>query len=218
MPPILSSKNISAWDQITITNEPIKSKLLMFRAACRYASWIMDNFSDKNKPFHVFAGIGNNGGDALVLADTLNNNGNETEASIVNFSDQRSEDFKHYYDELIKTKITIRDIHSSSDFPEIVHQVYIVLKGAHSALDTSDGLVYFNSNGNSGMATGGSDDLLTGLIASFIAQTKNLEASVIYALYIFDYAVIIALDTCGMHGLIPTRINESSGLTMATTL
>ena len=503
MLPILSSKDISAWDQVTIANEPIESKQLMFRAASRCASWIMDNFSDKNTTFHVFAGIGNNGGDALVIADVLNSNGYKTEVSIVNFSDQHSGDFNHYYDKLVKTKITIRDIHISSNFPEIVrdaiiidgifgiglnrpaegvareciefinsldavvlsidapsglsvdlnlmhqaqasvvnashtltfqvpklglilpdfgncvgklslidigldpnfisefesnlfwidsnysykdlfrrlkfshkgtfgkvtivagqygsmgasvlatkaavysgaglvtvvspscgldvlqtaipealckvsgdkaiidvpdmdarsviavgpgigteqkvevmlhsvlkraespmvidadalnilaksenglrmvpansvltphpkeferlfgsqtngkerlrvlqakaieHQVYIVLKGAHSAMATPNGRVYFNSTGNSGMATGGSGDVLTGLIASFIAQTKNVEASVICALYVHGYAADIAADNCGMHGLTPTRIIESIGSAMKTTL
>ena len=50
------------------------------------------------------------------------------------------------------------------------YHVHMVLKGAHSAICHANGDIYFNSTGNAGMATGGSGDVLTGILGSLLAQ------------------------------------------------
>jgi len=60
------------------------------------------------------------------------------------------------------------------------NQLYIILKGANTCITTPYGHCYFNSTGNPGMATGGSGDVLTGILTSLLAQGYNsLEVSIL---------------------------------------
>lgn len=76
----------------------------------------------------------------------------------------------------------------------INYQVVLVLKGANTAIFTPNGNVYFNSSGNNALATGGSGDVLTGIITSLIAQGyNNTEASII-GVYLHGLTAEIALE------------------------
>lgn len=56
----------------------------------------------------------------------------------------------------------------------------VLLKGAHSSISTPEGEVYFNNTGNPGMATGGSGDVLTGVITGLLAQGySSLDSAMI---------------------------------------
>lgn len=60
------------------------------------------------------------------------------------------------------------------------HQVVVVLKGAHTAVTTPDGDIHFNSTGNPGLSTGGTGDVLTGILTALLAQGYDpVEAAVL---------------------------------------
>ncbi len=82
------------------------------------------------------------------------------------------------------------------------YQVYVVLKGANTAITTPLGNTYFNSTGNPGMATGGSGDVLTGIILGLLTQKyTSLEACVL-GVYIHGLAGDIAASKVGEEALI----------------
>ncbi|MBP1989094.1 NAD(P)H-hydrate dehydratase [Paenibacillus eucommiae] len=63
------------------------------------------------------------------------------------------------------------------------HGVTLVLKGAGTVVATPEGYVYLNTTGNPGMATGGSGDVLAGLIGSLLAQGFRAEQAAAFGVY-----------------------------------
>lgn len=91
--------------------------------------------------------------------------------------------------------------------------VITVLKGSRTVIATPSGEVFINVNGNPGMATAGSGDILTGVITSFIAQGfKPIDAAV-FGVYIHGMAGDIMAESRGEHGLLAGDIVE--GITRA---
>ncbi|MDP1624044.1 MAG: NAD(P)H-hydrate dehydratase [Bacteroidales bacterium] len=91
------------------------------------------------------------------------------------------------------------------------YQCYVVLKGAHTAITTPEGLCYFNTTGNSGMATGGSGDVLTGIIAGLLAQGYSSFESCILGVYIHGLAGDFAAKEQGFESLIAGDIINHLG-------
>ena len=69
-----------------------------------------------------------------------------------------------------------------------VHHVYVVLKGHRTLIATPDEKVFINPTGNAGMATGGTGDVLTGMIAAWLAQLLDAEAACKLAVYLHGMA------------------------------
>lgn len=82
---ILTADQTKAADDFTIKNEPISSLNLMERASSNCTSWIIDNYAT-DVPVIVFCGIGNNGGDGLVIARLLKKKGFNVVVYVVEFS------------------------------------------------------------------------------------------------------------------------------------
>ncbi len=86
------------------------------------------------------------------------------------------------------------------------YKIYLVLKGAHTATATPEGRVYFNSVGNPGMATGGSGDVLTGIILSFLSQNYTPFEAAVFGVYIHGLAGDYAAEQKGQYPLIASDI------------
>lgn len=86
------------------------------------------------------------------------------------------------------------------------HQSFVVLKGKYSSISTPDGRVYFNPTGNSGMATAGSGDVLTGVITSLLAQGYSPFQAVLLGVYVHGLAGDIAANRFGKISLIASDI------------
>ena len=67
-------------------------------------------------------------------------------------------------------------------------QAIVVLKGAPTVIGCPNGTVYVNSTGNSSLATGGSGDVLTGIIAGLAAQEISLQEAAICGVYLHGLA------------------------------
>jgi len=82
----------------------------------------------------------------------------------------------------------------------------VLLKGAPTFISDPSGEVYLNPTGNAGMATGGSGDILTGIIGAFLAQGLNPTEAACCGAYMHGFAADIAVEDTGETGLIPTDI------------
>jgi NAD(P)H-hydrate epimerase len=90
------------------------------------------------------------------------------------------------------------------------HKVIVVLKGHRTLIASPDGTVWVNSTGNPGMATGGTGDVLTGMVAGLIAQHLEhvLEATAL-SVYLHGLAGDLAAAEVGENSLVATDLVRS---------
>ena len=81
-------------------------------------------------------------------------------------------------------------------------QAYVILKGHRSALCCPDGHIVFNNTGNAGMATGGSGDVLTGILTGLLARGYNRYEACVVGMYLHGLAGDIAARELGEESLI----------------
>ncbi len=98
----------------------------------------------------------------------------------------------------------------------IKHQVYVILKGAHTVISCPDGSCYFNSTGNPGMATAGSGDVLTGILLGLKAQGYSSLETCLLGVYIHGLAGDIAFEKWGFESLTAGNITHNLGKAFKT--
>lgn len=91
------------------------------------------------------------------------------------------------------------------------HQINIILKGAFTQVVCPDGRIFFNSTGNPGMATGGSGDVLSGIVTSLLGQGYEPLTASIIGVYIHGLAADLAAGRMGQQALIASDILDYLG-------
>lgn len=123
---IFSAKQIYAADKATIANQGITSDELMERAATQLFNWMHSRLKGNEVKIHIFCGIGNNGGDGLALARQLLENGYTVAIYVVNYSENRSDDFLKNLERLKNEEVRPNFLEEGSSLPEINREDIIV--------------------------------------------------------------------------------------------
>lgn len=90
-------------------------------------------------------------------------------------------------------------------------QIIIIIKGSNSMIFNIDRRVYFNSTGNPGMATGGTGDVLTGLITSLLAQGYPSLQAALLGVYLHGKAGDLAAAEISQEALMAGDIIDFMG-------
>jgi len=106
-----------------------------------------------------------------------------------------------------KTKNNFERLNIQREF-SIKYKTTIILKGAFSSISTPNGKIYFNPTGNPGMATGGSGDVLTGILLGLLAQGYKAEDAAIIGSFFHGLAADSA-EEISQTSLIPSDIIDN---------
>lgn len=124
---VFSTHQLYEADHATKQKQEISSTDLMERAGTQIYNWLHQRLQGAPVPIHVFCGIGNNGGDGMVVARLLIENGYKVKAYIVNYSDTRAKDFLINYDRIKNvTKDWPLLMSSDNQMPQISPQDIII--------------------------------------------------------------------------------------------
>lgn len=94
------------------------------------------------------------------------------------------------------------------------YRIVLVLKGAGTVVAIPDGRVFINSTGNPGMATGGTGDVLAGVIGGLLAQGLTAEQAACIGVYLHGLAGDLALKEKGETGMIAGDLIEKISAAM----
>lgn len=101
-------------------------------------------------------------------------------------------------------------LNTARDFAS-AHRLHVILKGHRSVVAGPDNRAFLNLTGNAGMATGGTGDVLTGMLAAWFAQLLDAEAACKIAVYLHGSAGDLAEADEGEVSLMATDIVSHIG-------
>ncbi|MCK5815814.1 MAG: NAD(P)H-hydrate dehydratase [Flavobacteriaceae bacterium] len=123
---ILNANQIREADMATIKSQDITSIQLMERVGGLCFNWIDTYLKSSQVHISIFCGVGNNGGDGLVIARKLIQQGYTVSCYVVNFSERKTEEFSHNYNLLKELGAEPLEINSEKDFPTISKDDFII--------------------------------------------------------------------------------------------
>ena len=124
---IFSSEQLYEADKLTTENQQISSSVLMERGGVEVFNWIHERLQGAKVPIHIFCGIGNNGGDGLVVGRLLIEQEYQVNMYVVNYSDKRSGDFLINYNRIKDVAKSWPFLMTSEkDFPQIQKEDIII--------------------------------------------------------------------------------------------
>jgi len=96
---------------------------------------------------------------------------------------------------------------------EISHKykIYVVLKGHQTSITSPEKKVWLNTTGNAGMATGGSGDVLTGILTGLLAQNYSCFEACLLGVYLHGFAGDIAAEKFSQEAMIAGDIINCLG-------
>lgn len=150
---IFATEQIRAWDEYTITHEPIASIDLMERAATACFDWLLQH-NYKNRGFSIFCGKGNNGGDGLAIARMLAQTSHTVTVYILEFGHKGTNDFQLNLARLHETNAVIKFVSSEATlYPIPANDIVIdalLGSGLNRPLDglTASLVQHINRSGN----------------------------------------------------------------------
>lgn len=107
----------------------------------------------------------------------------------------------------------VDQVEAARDFA-VTHGCVLVLKGHRTVTALPDGRCFINTTGNPGMATGGSGDVLAGMISSLLAQGLPPEQAVPWAVCLHGQAGDLAAAQRGEYGMTPMDMVEQISIAM----
>ena len=116
---IFSAEKIKELDKLTIEKQQITSLELMEKAALQAFLWLVNHFHDKKTVYHIFCGVGNNGGDGLVIARLLRQNYFDVHVYVIPFNENFSADFNSNLGRLKECNLSYEVIGDGIEFPDI---------------------------------------------------------------------------------------------------
>jgi hydroxyethylthiazole kinase-like uncharacterized protein yjeF len=111
---------------------------------------------------------------------------------------------------LAALEVQQKRVELARDFAE-THAVHLALKGARTVVATPEGTIYLNPTGNSGMASGGTGDALSGIVGALLAQGCSAEYALALGVYLHGAAGDRAARRVGTCGLVASDLIDEIG-------
>ena len=90
-----------------------------------------------------------------------------------------------------------------------MHKIVIVCKGRYTTITSPDGKVYFNMSGNSGLAKGGSGDVLTGILTALLAQGYSPINAAVLGVFVHGHSAGLLAMKMHEAGILPSDVIEN---------